>query len=435
MNDDSPHNEIDRLLSLDEQTFNDTVSVALDRLQKWYMEEWPLQETVKAAAYLLGIDGLDGEYNPQTQELVERFGAKGVAMTPMWAIAPPGWACPGCGRTKPELVRLDKNNLLMCKLVEHHDHMDQTLLDLFHELSSSRETVVADDVAEAFAKRLSPAVSAFDRVVVCQDCNNIDVTAKRAVDAPSAFSFSASEIRQFVDATPNRPHELDENAASQVWEDIRSTFELRIKTARELAEIAASNVHWYQQSHVEWNPDHLLQKAKVSASTQWKIKHFTPDMLFKTLTKSGRSAAAWRQEVHPACATPPTKSEISHVVQVVAQKVWTNVPDTWRCPGCGRTKVEAIRPTKQFKWNLVIRSRRFSKSDGGGEEIIICGDCYMVTSDLGKEMGKSGRETAALVDVRRIVLSQPHGRHNIDHSAVDKLLTGKGYRLYLGKCR
>lgn len=70
-----------------------------------------------------GSIALDGVMSPLTRELAGRFGTQSVDMTFGWACTPMDWLCPACGRAKPEIVRLNTNGHLMCRLVEHHDHM------------------------------------------------------------------------------------------------------------------------------------------------------------------------------------------------------------------------------------------------------------------------------------------------------------------------
>jgi hypothetical protein len=132
----------------------------------------------------------------------------------------------------------------MCRLVEHHDHMKDLLLRKFQSISASLQRVLADEAAEDFAKRSAPMVSAYDNTVICNDCNNADTAAKKLVKAHSSFSFSPQEILAFVIAAPNAEHRIDQAVATRIWEENRSTFELRVKIVERIAEIAAKNEHW-----------------------------------------------------------------------------------------------------------------------------------------------------------------------------------------------
>lgn len=186
-----------------------------------------------------GLIGLDGAMSPQTVRLVEKFGAKKADMTLWWAMTPQSWVCPACDRSKPELVRLNKNGDLMCRLVEHHDHMGDVLQTQFQRHSVSRDKVVATDLAEEFAKRSAAMVSAYDNTIICNDCNNADPRAKKIIGAPDDFSFSPAEIRQFISVRANEPHEILPDEATRVWKSCAPSFTLRMEIIDRIAEIAA----------------------------------------------------------------------------------------------------------------------------------------------------------------------------------------------------
>lgn len=76
---------------------------------------------------------LDGVMSPLTRLLATRFSTEGVDMDQLWAYTPMDWACPACGRTKEAIARPNKNNQLMCRLVDHHDHMKDLLEKVFDE--------------------------------------------------------------------------------------------------------------------------------------------------------------------------------------------------------------------------------------------------------------------------------------------------------------
>ncbi|WP_288823974.1 hypothetical protein [uncultured Paraburkholderia sp.] len=127
----------------------------------------------------------DGVMSPLTRELAGRFGTESVDMTFGWACTPMDWVCPACRRGKPEIVRLNTNGHLMCRLVEHHDHMKDLVKDEFERQCKLQKTIVADEFAKRFATRASPMISAYDNAIICDDCNAADPKAKGAVGTRS----------------------------------------------------------------------------------------------------------------------------------------------------------------------------------------------------------------------------------------------------------
>src|SRR4051812_44914875 len=118
--------------------------------------------------------GLDGETSPQTQQLARDLGAAGYALNRWWVTTPPDWTCSVCGRSKPEIARLNRHGALMGELHAHHDHMREYVAHRFAEVSAERGEIVADARATEFIKRAVPVACAFDETVICSDCNAAD---------------------------------------------------------------------------------------------------------------------------------------------------------------------------------------------------------------------------------------------------------------------
>jgi hypothetical protein len=116
-----------------------------------------------------------------------------------WERLADGWRCPGCGRSKRELMvwGASKSGCFGWKacVYTHYDHGTHT----------------------ALAPR-------FSNTVICGAGKSADAIAKNAVGAPTSFSFSPAEIRQFIIASPNAPHRFDFDAAKRIYERLRRTF-------------------------------------------------------------------------------------------------------------------------------------------------------------------------------------------------------------------
>ncbi|WP_017965235.1 hypothetical protein [Rhizobium leguminosarum] len=66
-----------------------------------------------------------------------------------------------------------------------------------------------------------------EHALVCSECNAADGNAKRLLKIDKRFSFAAAEIRRFVKAAAHRDHEIDVEAARQVWDSEKLGFERR----------------------------------------------------------------------------------------------------------------------------------------------------------------------------------------------------------------
>jgi rubredoxin len=105
---------------------------------------------------------------------------------------PDYWLCPSCGRKKSDIIRPDCNGMLMTNLARHHDHSEDGARAYF-----SRKLGQCDspESLKAWFERMIEAFRRFKPIIICQDCNTLDVAAKRIVGASKYFSFSPDELR------------------------------------------------------------------------------------------------------------------------------------------------------------------------------------------------------------------------------------------------
>lgn len=384
------------------------------------------------------IDSLDGVMTPTTPGLVEKHSAVGVDMTRWWAYTPQNWSCPACMRTKSEIVRLNRNGALICRLVEHHDHIKDLLLASFRRQSSAKSVVVADATAESFAKRSEAMVSAYDNTIICDDCNGADGAAKRAVGTHADFSFSPDEIARIVVPKPNQPHEIDESVARQIWAENASTFALRLKIVDRIAKIAADDEHWFKPQSNKVHPTVIESTARSIAHVYGAFNGL--EMLCgPKRTHNTKGISAWRRFHHSAGSTP-TESEIAHVAKVSYSKLWQSVPDDWVCPCCKRKKTEIIRPSKQYPWTFAV-SDKWAWHDGSSQRkgiSVVCGDCVEVARKLIAETKATIRvetyvhtKVISIAELASAIVAQPNARHNVKNNVVDELLPTLVHRVRL----
>ena len=390
------------------------------------------QERVLAEVASGELTSIDGIASPNSLMLVSRLGATTFDMNSWWVKTPQDWVCPACGRDKSDIARLNTKGEIMCHLVEHHDHMKDVLKRRFQELSVIRETIVADERAESFAKRSATMISAYENTIICVDCNNADASAKKAAEVCRDFSFSPQELRRIIKSLPNRAHEVDVAIATDVWFHQQTTFSLRMKIANQIAKIAANNEHWFQRGDFGSCPDTINRSASQIVSSR---------AAFGVLAKLAgpkkknpvKPLASWRATTHSRPKIAPTQNEIEHAGQVGSPRLWSEIGDKWQCPACRRNRREIVRRNNDGEWFFPISSRRFycPTSRWKREEIVTCGDCAKVAEELGKEAAGiagitvQGYTAQVLIDeVKRCVVVRSHVRHNVNNDEAEMVLNG-----------
>jgi rubredoxin len=375
-----------------------------------------------------GEIALDGIMSPLTRVLVKQLEASGVDMTLAWACTSIAWECPACGRTKPQIVRLNSKRQLMCRLVEHHDHMKDLVESEFKLACNSQETLDADEQAKRFAARASQMVSAYDNAIVCDDCNGADATAKAVANTHKSFSYSPQEIRKFVRSTPNRPHEIDEDIAHQIWQENTATFELRLKIIKRIATIAATDTHWYQELPDFQRADSVYRRAEFLARS-------SPSALYDLTGDKRRPVpedlSQWRRVVQAKPSTYPSNKDVEYVTKVISEKFWSRVPDTWQCDVCKRPKRETIRKSKK-DWIFLLSTRGFfdPSRQYNTQRAVTCAECGALATNLGKEAslmaGVNSDQNYAqylrLSELEQVVKPQAYGRHNVNNDLADRLM-------------
>jgi rubredoxin len=400
-----------------------------DWLREWSSVVSPEDESLLRSVES-GYSVLDGVMSPLTRTLVKDLRCTGVDMDTLWAYTSPFWKCPACQRPKSEIARPNKNGDLMCRLVEHHDHMKDLLVRKFQSISASMQRVLADEAAEEFAKRSAPMVSAYDNTVICNDCNNADAAAKKLVGAHSSFSFSPLEILDFVITAPNAEHRIDQDVATRIWEENRSTFDLRMKIVERIAEIAAKNEHWYQRMPVQVHPAYVKKMAEGIARN-WKAPFALRVLCGPLRQQPKKGLSDWRRKAGQDRSRVPTSGEIEHVAKVTSRKKWDLVPDDWCCPACNRSKRQIVRPTKQSAWAFPIAQKLYRdlSNKRGCSTQVACDDCGNAAIAIVKEAVsiadvevEAYTRQVGIHELAGIVCPRPHGSHRFDNDAADALV-------------
>jgi rubredoxin len=391
----------------------------------------PELQNLKAAVENGKCQGIDGHFSPLTRRLVAKFNASGVDMTDFWIRTPQHWSCIGCGRKKEEIVRLNNRGQLICRLVEHHDHMKDLLLERFRQISAGQDKVVADEQAEDFAKRSAPMVSSYDNTVLCDDCNAADAKAKKYVGTHPRFSYSANEINQFVMAKPNLPHDINIPIAKRIWEENKDTFDLRLRIVDRIAQIAATNTHWYQSVHWNYRPDHIIS-ASGSIINEFGVDYsYAYNLLRGENKQPQKDISSWRRK-QITISRPPTEGEINHAAQVNSAPFWRRVDADWECQVCHRNKRQTVRLNNKKEWcfSTSEKTYRDSSARSGKQKLTLCHDCEIVAHGLAKEAlsitGEVSSSLCSLVepeDIASVIIPRPHSRHEIRNDEADLVVS------------
>ncbi len=427
-------------IDADNPTISSQIEGAMHNLESSDNESDHLKK--RQAALIAAIQNgtlslLDGVMSPISQAIANRLGTTNFDMNSWWVETPTYWLCPACGRGKLEIARLNTKGEIMCHLVEHHDHMKDVLKRRFREISINREKVIADAQAEGFAKRSSMMISAFENTIVCIDCNNADSIAKKAAHTHSDFSFSPQELRQIVKPASNQPHEINKNTSRAIWMERAQTFELRLKIADRIAEIAANNEHWFQPGEFGNNPEKISRIASQIIFDKGAYG-VLDELKGPRKTKPVRSISAWRQTRHPEVKEPPSRNEIEHAGLVGNSAFWAEIDEEWECPGCQRKKRELVRKNKNGEWSFPVGTRFLFDAEAPWHRIntLACGDCLKVAEDMGKEAAYLAEKKiqgfaskVCIEEVRQCVIPHPHSRHNINNEATSKVLETIAHRI------
>lgn len=147
--------------------------------------------------------------NLRTPTLEDYSAFDGAHCRNLYQSLPDDWRCPGCDRSKFQILRWTLRFPALPKRCwgwagGYHRHHDHGL----------------DDVTYG---RVAPDGRSrrFPDTVICEQCNSADGTAKKKLALSAEFSFSPEEIRRFVTATPHGFHTIDYDAAKRIFDLIR----------------------------------------------------------------------------------------------------------------------------------------------------------------------------------------------------------------------
>lgn len=134
----------------------------------------------------------------KTPTYEEYLNHTGLHYHKLWKATGDSWICPGCGRSKFQIMRWtlrfpntpDAFMDWVAALHKHHDHSND-----YMNLGEPR----------------------FPETLICGQCNSADGTVKRKLKLPKKFSFSPQEMRMFIEATPHAKHKINYERALDLF--------------------------------------------------------------------------------------------------------------------------------------------------------------------------------------------------------------------------
>ena len=363
---------------------------------------------------------LDSEYTKTTIELVKYFNASRAYLNKWWVITPVDWSCPSCLRKKSEIVHVNELNYLVGHLHEHHDHMKDLVKKLFEKACKQKEKIIADGLSEKFATKIAFALEAYDNTVICAACNKADGVAKQLIKANFNFSFSPSEIGEFIIVQPNVEHEIDVNKAKEIWLRVQSTFELRMNWAYQFAEMAANKQDWYQPSYptakqLERRTENLY---KLNDLLDYDL-YFHYGYLYEGQPIVG-AYNSWRTHTVKINKAPSQKD--LEFLKKMRKVDWEKCNDDWVCPSCKLIKFQCVRKNKKNQWIFEIKKVYLFTSDEQQNintvGTTMCNDCCNTALHIGREVkGILGVDVdfpssfISLEELSQLILPRSHSKH------------------------
>ncbi len=392
----------------------------------------------------------DGRWSDQTKELLAKFGTQKLNLNRGWASTWTEWSCPCCKRHKRQIVRLTPSGVLLCHLELHHDHLDDLVKKLFEEiLTRCDDPEIRVQISRAEGA-LRPLVERFECTLICADCNLADGRVKRELrdEIEPHFTFTPSEIADFISVRDNRVHEVNFERARTIWTEEKVGLSDRVDFANRMAARIAKGRHYREVA-----PGKKLQgQAQTRDILFWLCKAELPDIHSLHLGAAIEVRSVARDGVggtqKPAKqkdVRPPTDAEFAMLdaLQNAKSKHWRNAGDTWKCRCCGRTKREICRRSNRGKWTA--RIHRFEgfdietdaeqlwrrRLDGAGDVVIsepkyelICQDCREIIAKQRQRRADLDARALTLENLRELATpATVNAAHDVDFRSVEEMIT------------
>jgi hypothetical protein len=278
-------------------------------------------------------------------------------------------------------------------------------------------------------EKMGVAFAAYAEVLICEDCNNADTEAKRAVDAPTYFSFSPGQIKQFIRCQDHRPHSIDVEIARNKWCESKPSYELRMKIINAVARAAVTDAHWYEPYPLGTNPVPVFGNNRTGDQEikQWVSQTTLFQRLGPQKKVSAPNLSRWRVQSQKLGNKPPPNFLAMLRSEEAFAKSWDTLSEDWHCPVCCRNKPCTVYVSEPGK---VIFAPRPTKSRGDWNHApYICNHCHSTLLSLKREIAsRLGRELQSSYDfispeeLATIIVARPFSSHAILNENASNLI-------------
>lgn len=387
---------------------------------------------------------LDGRWSQLTRDLLAHFGTDKLDLNEAWANTWQRWECPCCLRSKAEIARLSSDNVLLCKIDLHHDHLLDWAKRMFRETA---DHALPDETRRGRTRARSaayPLIERFTRTLLCEDCNNADGDMKSALGTGVApyFSFSPSEIALFIQPRPNASHKIDVAIGRQIWEQARPAFEDRVAFTRTLVERIQEG-----RQDIEAGPHPFgLQRTEASmlydlalrsASRRSNLGGMFEGLLARSRATDGNRSNASKPSKRKLVV--PSAEEFAAIeARNAASKPWVKAGHDWRCEICDRSKFEVCRKSNKGKWAAAVQylcsfieetdpenqAKRAQEHAGpillrSHRRYALCQDCRHVVTDAVKLVPGTDEHCFRPEELRELIGTPvAHSMHAVEADAI-----------------
>lgn len=378
------------------------------------------------------LDLLDGVGSPLSCEIKKHHGVELFEMNRNWVETSQHWRCPCCKRSKFEISRLGSKGQILAKLVEHHDHMADTLKAAFNKVFVDSGTEKPTSTGLALIERMAPAFSAYAPVLICEDCNNSDAAAKKLLSAKGDRvewqSFSIGQIRKFINVRKHVSHGIDEPKVMALWLLVRPAYVARMNLVYQVAKAAVLQDYWYERY-----PAGMVAVPTLSNGYQryGGLELVNGEALSYEMARSNivhkANRSRWRTESKPAGSVPPANYLAMLLSLPGCARMWNELKDSWKCPICQRSKFETVTFIKGKVTFQTHAPTRLSSAWSGIQQI--CMGCCSVVKAMKWELEKGyGLKVGATFNcirpdqLRSTITARPHSYPLVDGHKAQELI-------------
>lgn len=381
----------------------------------------------------------DGPWSSQTKAALARHGTDRLDLNENWASVDPEWRCPGCSRAKTDLFRLSSADVLIAHLHIHHDHLGDALRKRLQQDIGQEWIHSISPMVRHIEKPVSKILARFSPVLVCSDCNEADAAVKsRLRKIHRDFSFSACEISNFIEAHPNRPHEIKLDVALDIYKNAKEDFDRRLALLDQFAKIIVAGELPQERGNLPPigvpSPLGMLSylHSSILRGDGESYLSISQDIdAFQRRSVSRHGTAAHGGKNKPVYGDAPSEEEVLDHHGSGAPDLWSATPGDWHCPACDRTKRSIMRKSNKSKeqWSgRLYRHTEFIIEDGYDDDdiwyeridhhklLLICGDCANIVPMLKQRHPDLSRYEVQfqIGDMKGVARAQANCPHEID---------------------